>query len=301
MVAEPVGLQAEAFRKLWAAIDFVKLQRGAASRTIMFTSAAPFEGKSTTVANLAVALARSQQRVALVDLDLRRPILHTFFAVDAAPGFTDVVVRREPLGRALHEVPLRAAGGPESDADRNGQRHASRARREHGVLQLLPSGTTPPAVGEFLTDERVSAVVAELGEQFDVVLVDAPPMTVVGDAMTLSSAVDAIVVVTALGVDRRLLEELGREMQRSRATALGFVLTGASVSLEYAYAYGPYHAPRPMADSLMQRSRRFFQAPLRRGVTASPDGERTAEDRRSLARASAEPDESRRQHENREH
>ena len=77
MMREPTGVQAETFRKLRTSLEFVNFDRGA--RTIMVTSAGPREGKSTTVANLAVAFARAGRRVALIDLDLRRPVLEGFF------------------------------------------------------------------------------------------------------------------------------------------------------------------------------------------------------------------------------
>ena len=89
MIASPHSAQAEAFRMLRANLEFVNLDRGA--RSIMVTSALEKEGKSTTVANLAVALARAGKKVALVDLDLRRPAIATFFALPySLPGVTNI-------------------------------------------------------------------------------------------------------------------------------------------------------------------------------------------------------------------
>jgi succinoglycan biosynthesis transport protein ExoP len=251
MLTEPMGVQAEEFRKLWGTIEFVSVERGAECRTIMFTSAAQREGKSTTVANLAIALARSGRRVALVDLDLRRPFLHTFFSIHAEPGFTDVVVGRETLDRAVRHLSLPTAGGLESLGERNGQPTApsivpNRPREVETILQFLPCGTIPPAAGEFLAGERVSALLHALRHQFDVVLVDAPPITVVGDAMALSPAIDAIVVVTSFGIERPLVDDLARELKNCRATTLGLVLTGVALSDPYAhgYRYGDHARPR---------------------------------------------------------
>jgi polysaccharide biosynthesis transport protein len=250
MLTEPMGVRAEEFRKLWGAIEFVNIQRGAASRTIMFTSAAQREGKSTTVANLAIALARSGRRVALVDLDLRRPSLHTFFGIDAEPGFTDVVVGRETLDRAVRHLSLPTAGGLESLGERNGQPSApssvpSSPPADEAILHFLPCGTIPPTAGEFLASERVSALLSELREQFDVLLVDAPPITVVGDAMTVSGAIEAIIAVTSLRIERPLLDELARELQNCRAATLGFVLAGAPLTERYHAYHYPY---RPRVD-----------------------------------------------------
>ena len=243
MVEKPTSAPAETFRKLRGTIDFVNFQHGGDLRTLMFTSAVQREGKSTTVANVAVALARAGRRVALVDLDLRRPFLHTFFGVDAQPGATDVVVGRQQLNRALRHVSLPSSGrstiGPEANGGPPANVSASNGRSGlDPVLHFLPSGTIPPQAGEFLAGEGVAAVLAELREQFDVVLVDAPPLTVVGDAMTLSASVDAIVAVIHLGVQRRLLSELARELRNCRAPAIGFILTGVRRGDQYGYGYG---------------------------------------------------------------
>jgi polysaccharide biosynthesis transport protein len=274
MLTEPRGVRAEEFRKLWRTIEFVNIERGAASRTIMFTSAAQREGKSTTVANLAIALARSGRRVALVDLDLRRPFLHTFFGVDAEPGFTDVVVGRETLDRAVRHLSLPTAGGLESLGGRNGQPSApssapSGPPADEAILRFLPCGTIPPTAGEFLASERVSALLFELREQFDVLLVDAAPLTVVGDAMTVSGAIEAIIAVTSLRIERPLLDELARELQNCRAATLGFVLTGVALSDPYAYGYGPYeYAARPRVPPATRRARQpLFGALLRKAHT----------------------------------
>jgi Mrp family chromosome partitioning ATPase len=245
MLAEPMGVHAEAFRKLRGTLEFVNFQHEAGYRTIMFTSAAPREGKSTTIANLAIAVARSGRRVALVDLDLRRPSLHTFLGGSAEPGLTDVAVGREPLARAMRHLSLPTTGGLETKVEGNGRPdvpyHGPDGQPDlEGVLHFLPCGTVPPAAGEFVASERVAALLNDLREAFDVVLVDAPPLTVVGDAMTLSAAVDAIVVVTPFGIERPLLQAVTRELQNCRAAALGFVLTGAPHTGAYAYGYHSY-------------------------------------------------------------
>jgi polysaccharide biosynthesis transport protein len=284
MLAQPMGVRAEEFRKLWGTIEFVNIQREAETRAIMFTSAAQREGKSTTVANLAIALARSGRRVALVDLDLRRPFLHTFFGVDAEPGFTDVVVGRETLDRAVRHLSLPTAGGLESLGERNGQPSAPSSApkgspADEAILHFLPCGTIPPTAGEFLASERVSALLFELREQFDVLLVDAPPITVVGDAMTVSGAIEAIIAVTSLRIERPLLDELARELQNCRAATLGFVLTGVALSDPYAYGYRSYdYAARPGVPPATRRARQPLFGALLRKAHAGIDARRARRD-----------------------
>src|SRR5205814_10329474 len=94
------------------------------------------------------------------------------------------------------------------------------------------------AAGEFRESQGVSAVVAELSERYAVVVADTPPLLAGGDVMTLSTKVDAVVVVTRLGIHRRQLEELARQLHNCRAPVLGFVLTGASHGDSYSYGYG---------------------------------------------------------------
>jgi polysaccharide biosynthesis transport protein len=241
MLATPTGVHSETFRKLRTSLEFVNVERGA--RTIMVTSAVQREGKSTTVANLAIALARAGRRVALVDLDLRRPFLHTFFRIRSENGFTDVVVNRIELDDAIRPLALPAT--PDVPQTRNGRpTTSSAATRFNGrsdakaMLHFVPSGTIPPAADELLESERVSTLLTELSKKFDVVLVDAPPLLVVGDVLTLSTKVDAMLVITRLGIHRPQLHELARQLQNCRAPILGYVLTGVTHGDSYSYGYG---------------------------------------------------------------
>jgi succinoglycan biosynthesis transport protein ExoP len=245
MLAEPASVQAEMFRKLKTSIEFLNLDREA--RTIMVTSAVPREGKSTTVANLAVAFARSGRRVALVDLDLRRPTLHSFFYTGVGGGITDVVTGGEILAGALRPVAIPAVGSFGIGRSRNGgpprRSVAPNDSADGNILHLLPSGTTPTAgadsLVDFLENERLATVLDELADQFDLVLVDTPPLLAVGDAMALTAKVDALLLVLHAGIERPLLHELARQLHNSRAPALGFVLTGASEGDGYGgYGYG---------------------------------------------------------------
>ena len=236
-IEEPNSANAEAFRILRTNLDFVDLDRQA--RMIMVTSAVEGEGKSTTAANLAVTLARSGRRVVLVDLDTRRPFLHEFFGLRAR-GRADA--RRAGLQRAR---------GRRSSASRSRVAHqqgltetgGNGAGKVDGVLDVLPLGPPPPNPGEFAASTALAGVLQSLRERADVVLIDAPPLLGIGDALVLSSQVDALLLVTRLHTLRRsMLVELHRLLEACPAPTLGFVLTGAELEQGYGYGtYGPYY------------------------------------------------------------
>jgi Mrp family chromosome partitioning ATPase len=107
------------------------------------------------------------------------------------------------------------------------------------VLQILPAGPAPPDAGEFVGTKALADILEQLAERADLVLIDAPPLLHVGDAMTLSARVDAVLLVTRLNVVRRpMLAEVRRVLHSCPAPRLGFVLTGAH--LDDAYGYGGY-------------------------------------------------------------
>lgn len=240
MLREPASAHGETFRKLRTSIEFVN--PNGAARTIMVTSAVEQEGKSTTIANLAVALARGNRRIALVDLDLRRPYLNRLFHVGGRPGITDVAVGQAKLDDAIRPIGLTAVA---SDlAARNGHKTVNPSNGRStvdGLLHLLPAGTIPPSAGELIQDGRLLAVIDELATQFDFVLIDAPPLLAFGDAMTLSTHVDAIFAITRIGkVQRPILHEFARQLQNTQSILLGYVLTGVEQSDSYRYMYEGY-------------------------------------------------------------
>jgi tyrosine-protein kinase len=238
MLADPGGPGAEAFRMLRTNLEFVRLSREA--RSIMVTSAVEQEGKSTTVANLAVSLARSGQTVALVDLDLRRPWLHRFFDLDG-PGVTEVALGHVPLEQAL--VPIAVTDSSRKGVGKRGNGSGNGSGSIRGLLLVLPAGPIPPDPGEFVGTDALEEILAALRKKADVVLVDAPPVLQVGDALTLSAKVDGVIVVTRMNVVRRhMLGELARLLNQSPAQKLGFVVTAAQEEAHSGYGYGYEHA-----------------------------------------------------------
>jgi len=233
MLTEPKAHDAEAIRMLRTNLDFVNLDRQA--KTIMVTSAVATEGKSTTAANLAIALARAGRRVVLVDLDLRRPFLDHFFDLAGRPGLTNVVLGHASLEDALARIAIPEPDTNGSKAGGNGSNRVS------GFLSVLPSGPVPPNPGEFATSHVLADLLDRLAGEADTVLIDTPPILQVGDAMAVAPQVDGILVICRLSTaNRHMLDELRRALTAAPAPKLGFVLTDANVGEGYGYGYGGY-------------------------------------------------------------
>ena len=237
MLEQPDSLSSEAFRVFRTNLDFVNIERRA--QIIMVSSALESEGKSTTVANLAVAYARAGRRVIAVDLDLRRPFLDKLFGLGKRPGLTQVAIGQLPLEEALVSIPVSDPRGPSVAAGLATNGHGDL----QGVLEVLPSGPPPPDVGEFVGSRALTEIFEQLRHMADVIIVDSPPLLRIGDAMTLSGKVDGMIVASNLAHTRRpMLNELRRVLDSCPAEKLGFVLTGARLESGYGYGagYGTY-------------------------------------------------------------
>ena len=232
---------AEAFRILKLNLSST-LKRG--MKVIMFTSASDDEGISTTIANLAVALARSGQHVVVVDGNMRRPALGGFFGLDDRTGVSDILSGHSQLSDALtivdvsRDVPI--------DAGSNGSGGGA------GLLEVLPAGPIPADAAELLDSRAMTELLRELRTRADVVLVDAPPMLPVTDAMVLGTKVDAVVVVArARLASRPQLVALARALDACAAPRLGFVFVGGAA--DDAQEYGGYVGASPaQPDSVPQ-------------------------------------------------
>ena len=260
MIHEPQDAYAEAVRRLRTNLEFANVDRDA--RVIMITSAVEREGKSTTIANLAVALARSGRNVALVDLDLRQPVLAKYFELQGRQGITDVVLERADLEATL--APIRLPVPSSASLGANGSVGGV------GRLDVLPAGPLPANPGELVGTQALGKVLQQLRETHDYVLVDAAPLLSVGDSMTLSARVDGVLLVTRLGVvNRPMLTDLRRELDASPANMLGFVVTGVDERSGYGYGYGQVYGSGTAASAAPPSEPRGTGDPGRRAARRS--------------------------------
>jgi polysaccharide biosynthesis transport protein len=191
---------AEAFRALRTSLRFVDPDNPV--RTLLITSPDDNDGKTTTAANLAMALAQDGQRVVLVDADLRKAGLSKLLNTADGIGLTDVITGKVDVQAALQDY--------------------------RGMFPVLPAGQLPPNPSEMLGSERMAAILAELTETADIVIIDAAPVLPVTDAVVLSAAVDGTaVVVRHAHSERNHVAEAGRRLAGVGAHVVGFIFNGA--------------------------------------------------------------------------
>jgi capsular exopolysaccharide synthesis family protein len=202
---QPSSAASEAYRTLRMNLQYATLD--SALRSLLVTSPGPDEGKSTTLANLAVTMAQMERRVIMVDCDLRRPHLHQIFGLDNQVGFSTMMLDEE----MLKSPPLQSTGVDN--------------------LRLLPSGQLPPRPADLLGSQRMEVVIARLLEEADTLLFDAPPVVGVTDAIVLATKVDAVLLVVSAGETKRESAQIAIERLRNvNAHIVGSVLNNAPLS-----------------------------------------------------------------------
>lgn len=199
---EPHCYQAEQYRAFRT--NLRAMNPGDAPRTLMFTSSDPDEGKSTTVANVALSLAEFDEvRVCLLDLDLRAPRIHELFGLPRGPGLSDVLLDRQ---------------------------HPRRALQQGGVpnLSVLTAGRPTDKPNEVLGSEYVQELIAFLKRDYNYIIVDTPPCSLFADASQLSTVMDGVILVVALHATlRHQADEALASLDAAGANVVGTFVTGA--------------------------------------------------------------------------
>jgi tyrosine-protein kinase len=231
----------EPMRRLRMAVEVASEERQI--RTLLVTSATPGEGKSTVLSQLAMAYGASDQRVLITDTDLRKPNLDALLRVDREPGLTDVLSGTCSLDEVVQSLSARTTSVAAITA---GQRHTpmSGGGSENGMagggeLSVIASGRASESSLELLGSQRMRGILDVLETEYDMILVDSPPLLAVADAMPLISRVDAVLVVARLGhstwdAAERLTEELSRV---ASARVLGVVANGVPARQQRAGSY----------------------------------------------------------------
>lgn len=208
--------RSEAFRQLRTNLQFIDVDNP--RKVILVTSALPGEGKSTTLVNLAIALASAEHRVLVIEADLRRPRVADLLGLERAIGLTSVLSGRVRIGQAIQPWTF-------------------------GGFDVLASGQLPPNPAELLASRHMKAVLDELRARYDVVLIDSPPLLPVADAAALAPATDgAILVCRFKRTTRDQVHNAAQALEAVSAELLGTVLNMVPTAGPRAYAqYRSYY------------------------------------------------------------
>jgi polysaccharide biosynthesis transport protein len=213
MKAEPTSPAAEAYRSLRTSLQFAA--HDSAIESVLVTSPTATEGKTSTVSNLGVVLASVGQHVVLVSADLRRPRLAAFFGLDEGVGLTSVMIGDLTLGAAVQPVP------------------------DVPGLAVLGCGPVPPNPTELLSSPKFAEIFDELRENFDMVLVDSPPLLPVTDPVLLSRLADTTLLVVAAGnTTKGQLRRTVEHLAHVGVTRIGIVLNEVPRAGSDVYGYG---------------------------------------------------------------
>jgi len=183
----------------------------------MITSSGPREGKSSTVANLAVSIAQTGKSVLVIDADLRNPTQHKLFGLDNKQGLSVALVQDKDYRDYVRET---AVPG----------------------VKVLAGGPIPPNPAELVGSKRMKRLIDDASEQFDIVLIDTPPIIAVTDASIIAQEVDGVILVLASGeVNKEYAQRAKEQLDKVGAKILGAVLNKVDLKTSEYYYYYYYH------------------------------------------------------------
>jgi len=210
-VTQPKSPVAEQYRTIRTNIEFMAVDREI--QAILVTSATQGEGKSTTSSNLAVAYAQQGKNVLIIDTDMRRPTVHYTFRVANGLGLSSLLTRQAEKEKAI--LPTKVDN-----------------------LSILTAGPIPPNPAELLSSRAMEHLVAQLREEFDVIIFDAPPLLQVADSRITSKLTDGVVLVVGCTTsDRQRVLKAKEQLELAEAKILGVVLNRRELTDDSAYQY----------------------------------------------------------------
>ena len=207
----PKSPVSEAYRNLRTNLSFLRPDNPLTK--IAVTSSGPKEGKSLTVANLAISMAHNEQEVLIIDADLRKPMQHKFYELPNYEGLSNILTGELKFREAVQ------ASGIEG-------------------LNVISTGVIPPNPSELLSSQRMEEVIAKAEEEFDFVIIDTPPIIAVTDAAILGKKLDGVLLVVASHQTKRvMLEKSTDKLRKANIDLIGTVLNKHPVQEYDAYYY----------------------------------------------------------------
>lgn len=239
--SDPRSPRAESFRTLRTNLQFLGVSDSAEqhARTFVISSAGPGEGKSTTSANLSIALAETGSRVLLIDADLRLPAIAKYMGLEGGVGLTDILIGRAEVADVLQ-------------------------RWGRNEMYVLPSGKIPPNPSELLGSQAMDELLEVAGEYFDYVIIDSPPILLVTDAAVIGKRTNGVLLVAAAASTRKQsLVGAVNSLITAGCRLRGVVMTMLPAKGPDSNAYGAYGAYGAYAGDQLPEGNEFsVQAPL---------------------------------------
>lgn len=212
---DPKSAASEAYRTLWTNIHFAGVDKPC--RTMVFTSAGPGEGKTTSVANFGVVAAETGARVCLIDSDLRRPALHRLFGLPNTRGLTTAL---------LQNLPISEIAQPTSTP----------------TLSVVTSGALPPNPAELVGSRRMRDFLDSAEAAFDLVVCDSPPVISIADGIALSAQCDGVVLVVRAGaMAHDVIRRAAEHIESVKGRILGVILNSVDLRRDAYYNYYRYY------------------------------------------------------------
>ena len=207
--SNPKSFISEQFRTIRTNINFSMPDQEL--KSILFTSAAPGEGKSTASANTAVVFAQEGRKVLLIDADMRKPTTHYTFSRMNAKGLSNLLTRQGDIGEIIQQTDIEG-------------------------LDLITSGPIPPNPAELLSSKTMSALIEQLQKTYDLIVFDAPPVLSVTDAQILSNKADGTILVLNAGMtEKENIVKAKEALVSSQANVLGVILNNYTLHKDHYY------------------------------------------------------------------
>ncbi len=228
----PDSILAENFRLLHSNIEFFRVSNPI--RTILVTSPNQGNGKTTVASNLALSISHEEQDIIIVDADLRRPAIHNALKVPKNPGLSDILRNKADVKSVV------------------------KSWKDDDGIKVLTAGNIPPNVTEVVGSKRIAMILSGLEKEYELVIVDAPPL-IISDAYNLASKVDGVILVMEPGqtteAQARTIKE---QLDRSGARVLGIVFNKVTEEMAhsyYDYRYQSLYSPKYYGDYISTASR----------------------------------------------
>ena len=201
----------ESLRVIWVNLEFA--YTGGKSKLITFTSSVSGEGKTLTISQLGYAIAKSHKSAIILDLDMRKSTLHKHYKLPNTTGMSTLLAHKNTLDEVIQDT-------------------------QYDNLKIITSGPKPPNPTELIMADSLETIIKELGERFDYILLDSPPIGLVADAMKIMRMSDITLIMLKANFSKKDFIKNINRYSKDKKINLGYILNGVKESKNYGYGYG---------------------------------------------------------------